>query len=786
MKKVLIAVFISLVMLILAISCKKQSSPSAPGATATTAATAVIADTAVYPFEDGTVMGWANDLAGNLVITSSTAQAHRGTHSIMLTGTFPTSQTGASVTPPSVTNIVGKAIDMWLWVPSDFPGGGAEIFVQSTATMFWQNGPLITITKGGWTRLTYDPLNPAYDTAGADPANITRLGVKIVASALYTGSVYLDSVNVYVVGTPTSTNTPSPTFTATRTPGGPTDSFTMTGTITPTFTITNTPTAAIPDNSIYGWEDGTNMGWTLRAGNITAAVNTTPMAYYGTHSLALTCALVASGSGSIGVNPSLITNITGKSIAARVWIPAGFPTGGGAVYVKTGSGNVYSNGQWLNFSQNSWNTMYLDPSNLGYTGGGANFADIREIGIGIGGYSAGWNGTINIDAVEVFDAPPTYTYTPTPTATGGPVYTATNTPVPTPSNPDDPNIVYYGRWDKSDRTNYRADWGSVYINVNFTGTGVGIKLQDSAFQDAYQYSIDGSAFVELQANTSTVYVLAAGLADTTHSLNFVRRTDNLFGVTNFEGFYAPAGETFSTIAPSPRPLHKIEIIGDSISVGTGDEGVNSNTRYNENGYMAFGPQTARQLNAEWSNIGRGGLGVYHNWNEAAPNAELHAQDYFKRTLYNYAAPLWNFGQWQPDVVIIALGTNDTNSQWDTSPTSLTTAAIAAAYGNLIDYIRIVYPSADIFCMEPIPQWVMQYDGAGTGSSYTGQTYYKTVAQAKIAAGDSKVHYLAVNSSYNSPLLSVSDYEDGTTHPNVSGHTKVANEIAPLIQSAMGW
>ena len=40
MKKVLIAVFISLVMLILAISCKKQSSPSAPGATATTAATA--------------------------------------------------------------------------------------------------------------------------------------------------------------------------------------------------------------------------------------------------------------------------------------------------------------------------------------------------------------------------------------------------------------------------------------------------------------------------------------------------------------------------------------------------------------------------------------------------------------------------------------------------------------------------------------------------------------------------------------------------------------------------
>jgi len=262
---------------------------------------------------------------------------------------------------------------------------------------------------------------------------------------------------------------------------------------------------------------------------------------------------VPSGSGSVGAAPSSITNITGKSIAARIWIPSGFPSGGGAVYVKTGAGNVWSNGQWLNFTTNNWNTMYLDPSNLGSTSAGADFTNIKEIGVGIGGYSSVWSGTLYLDAVEVFDAPATYTYTPTPTASGRPVYTATNTPVPIPSNPDDPNIIYYGRWDKSDHTNYRADWGSVYINVNFTGTGVGIKLQDSAFQDAYQYSIDDSAFVELQANTSTVYVLATGLADTGHSLNFVRRTDNLFGVTNFQGFYAPAGATFATTAPSLRP-----------------------------------------------------------------------------------------------------------------------------------------------------------------------------------------------------------------------------------------
>ena len=141
----------------------------------------------------------------------------------------------------------------------------------------------------------------------------------------------------------------------------------------------------------------------------------------------------------------------------------------------------------------------------------------------------------------------------------------------------------------------------------------------------------------------------------------------------------------------------------------------------------FGPQAARQLNAEYSVIARGGLGVYHNWNEASAGAELHALDYYKQTLYNYPAPLWNFSKWQPDVVVIALGTNDTNGQWNTSASSLTTTAFEAAYLDLVNYIEAQCPSAQIFCMEPIPAWCMAYDGAGTGTLYTGQTYIKTLS-----------------------------------------------------------
>jgi lysophospholipase L1-like esterase len=134
-------------------------------------------------------------------------------------------------------------------------------------------------------------------------------------------------------------------------------------------------------------------------------------------------------------------------------------------------------------------------------------------------------------------------------------------------------------------------------------------------------------------------------------------------------------------------------------------------------------------------------------------------------------------------VVIALGTNDTNGQWDTSASSLTTTAFELAYQNLVTFIETQYPSAQVFCMEPIPSWCMQYDGAGTGSAYTGQTYIKTVVSNM---SDPRVHYLQVNSSYNTPLLTSGDFEDSTTHPTIAGDTKLANQLAQQIKTIMGW
>jgi lysophospholipase L1-like esterase len=783
-KSVIIALSISL-LIIAALSCKKNS-PSAPGnspqstATVTYTPTQTGVDNSLYGFEDGTVMGWTYFLDGLIGSSNSTDRAYYGTHSLAVSCslTSSTGQNSIGTRPPLAPDLTGKTMKIKVYVPSGFPAnGGGILYIKSGSAWAWAQGPWKNYTPGQWNELTLNPAAPDQTQGGAVTiTQIQEIGIKIAppSGSSWWGTCYIDALELV--------NAPSPTITPTRTPSTPTPTRTPGG---PTDTPTNTP---IPDNTLYGYEDGTVMGWTKSSAQIASVSNNSDQnnAYYGSHSLLISCAFTSSISAQVYVAPPSVTNFTGKMVVAKLWIPADFSSsGGGTVYLTSGTGSTWSQGLWQNFVPGTWNTFYFNPYKPDPSYPVNDITNIKSLGIIIMPPAA-YTGSMYLDAVDLVNAPPTETYTNTPVPTvipGNPTYTPTDTPVPVTNGPTDPNIQYFGRWDMSDPGNYRADWTAAAISITFTGTSVGIKLSDSTFQDNFQYSIDGGAFTQLLANTSTSYSLASGLVDTTHTLYFVKRTDCTFGVANFQGFTAADGGTFTLGAPGAKPPRRIEIIGDSISVGTGNEGTGGNTRFNENGYLAFGPMIARQLNAEYSVIARGGLGAYHNWNEAWPPAEQHAIDYFKQTLYNYAYPLWDFSRWQPDAVIVALGANDTNGQWDMTASSNTKTAYVAAYNQLLDYIRLVYPNTNILCMEPIPVWCMQYDGAGTGGGT--QTYIKTIVQARQST-DSKLYYLQVNTSYSSPLLSNSDYIGDSTHPNVGGDTKVANDAVPKIKTLLGW
>ncbi len=212
-------------------------------------------DTALYPWENGTTMGWTNLWQGVTAVSNATGTAHLGTHSLQLSVSFTGGTDGeVSVTPPSVANFTGgKTLVAWLYVPVGFPAGStADIFIKTGSGWTWANGAGVTLVAGAWNQIAMDPANPSYAAGALDLTAIMALGVQVIPAANWTGSLYLDSVDVITPGgtstpTPTRTSTATPTQTVNVSPGTPTNTYSPTPPAslspTPTASFTSTPTA---------------------------------------------------------------------------------------------------------------------------------------------------------------------------------------------------------------------------------------------------------------------------------------------------------------------------------------------------------------------------------------------------------------------------------------------------------------------------------------------------------------------------------------------------------------
>jgi lysophospholipase L1-like esterase len=122
----------------------------------------------------------------------------------------------------------------------------------------------------------------------------------------------------------------------------------------------------------------------------------------------------------------------------------------------------------------------------------------------------------------------------------------------------------------------------------------------------------------------------------------------------FLGFY-------SDDKPAKLPTRKrqIEFIGDSYTVGYGNisssrECTNDELFNATNSQLAFGPLTAKHFNADYQINASSGFGVVRNYNGHSPDKNLIGLYPFTLHTNNYIYA----GNWQPQVIVIGLGTND--------------------------------------------------------------------------------------------------------------------------------
>ena len=302
-------------------------------------------------------------------------------------------------------------------------------------------------------------------------------------------------------------------------------------------------------------------------------------------------------------------------------------------------------------------------------------------------------------------------------------------------------------------------WSGTGFVGRFKGTGFSVHLSDAANQ--YTVLIDGTLMPTLKTISGDQTVpLASGLADAEHTVEFYRRTEALFGTTVVIGISAGTGQLLTPPAARSR---RIEIIGDSITCGYGDEGVNpcAFSADTENVYLAYGSILARALGAELSTVAWSGKGIYFNYNG---NRVERMPTLYDRTIPTDSTHLWNFVP-QPDLVVINLGTNDYSTTNDP-----TTEQFVTAYQSFLQHIRSKYPAAYILCT--IGPMLSGTDLAAV------RTNVGTAILARASAGDTRVKYYEIKTANTNPGC---DY-----HPSLATQAAMAAELEVEIKSDLGW
>lgn len=361
--------------------------------------------------------------------------------------------------------------------------------------------------------------------------------------------------------------------------------------------------------------------------------------------------------------------------------------------------------------------------------------------------------------------------TPAPDAPSGPGLipnAVAATAVPSESTgkdaaaPTAPRFV--GRWvPEPSGDGMRCAWSGSYVVGRFEGTSISARLKDEG-HNLFQVVIDGETKKVLKTDKrkgEAVYLLADGLPDGVHEVSLHRRAEAKVGEVVFYGFEATNG---TMLPPPPAPERRIETLGDSISTGYGNEGPGAVCGYvnsQQNEYLTYGAIAARNLDADHTTIAWSGKTI-HEMTEYFDDALPARTD----------GPRWDFSQYQPQVVVINLGTNNFALR---DPGE---AKFVRLYHELVRTVRAAYPKAFLVCaLGPMLSNVYPEKR----NNLTQARKYMKAAVAKLKeAGDTNLEFLEF------PEQNHADGLGCGFHPSLKTHKLMAERLTAFVKERMSW
>ncbi len=330
---------------------------------------------------------------------------------------------------------------------------------------------------------------------------------------------------------------------------------------------------------------------------------------------------------------------------------------------------------------------------------------------------------------------------------------------------EDPRITYIGRTLRHDGS-VSFDWSGVQCRIRFEGTQMSLRCSDSG-ANYYNVWIDkesGSTpdMVIRTAGKDTSIVLADKLSKGTHEILLMKRTEGEQGLTTFHSFTTD-GKLRQAAPPKER---LIEYVGDSYTCGYGTESASASDPFKpetENCNLTYAAITARYFDADFCLISHSGRGVVRNYNDYGKGVAGHTvTDKYGRAFDERETPAAEAPSTIPDIVVIYLGTNDFSTGMQPSM-----GTFCREYIRLISQIRSRYgEGTPILCV----------------ASKVSPALGEYVQEACRRSGDARVHTLTLQKD----IYDKSGDLGASSHPNYSGHKKVASAIIPYISTITGW
>lgn len=349
---------------------------------------------------------------------------------------------------------------------------------------------------------------------------------------------------------------------------------------------------------------------------------------------------------------------------------------------------------------------------------------------------------------------------------------------------DSSNVKLLGR-------NYLADDGTLWVvhsasgvEFSFTGTKASVTIvgdsgagtaQNSGNEARFAVYVNGKLTMdELVTEPEKTYEIFSSDAEAETVVRIIKLSESAnstFGIKSIDA------ECTGGIQPTAPKDLKIEFIGDSITCGYGVDDEDRDHHFKcstEDATKAYAFKTAQALDADYSLVSYSGNGIISGYTNDGKKVESQqvppVYTKFAKSWGNYNGIFnvsdldWDFSKFQPDFVVINLGTNDASY---TKGDKEKVLEYADAYAEFLKVVREKNPNAHIICSLGVMGADLMVGVKKAAEKYTEETGDTNISTFQFKTQDGNANGYAAD-----------------WHPTAKTHDIAAAELTEYIKSLM--